>query len=132
MLSQLCFLIAAFCDDLLRVLLVSALWSHSRPSSVEALVYRGCPVRTHQCDPEVSRVRRDQSANSCLRGCLCASAGVVVLTCRPDFLCFIHTPLRPGRLGTQSIGDTVHHTWRHSHIRLPAVPSLLKELATFP
>ena len=69
MLSHLCFLIEAFCDDeLLWVPLVSASLSDPRPSSVEALVYRGCPAETHQCDLEVSTVRPGQSANSCLRG----------------------------------------------------------------
>ena len=77
----------------LSVLLVSALLSH-------APVYRGCPVRTHQCDL-VSRVRPDQSVNSCLRDCVrhcwcCLVVRVVSLMCRPDFRDHPH-PLRPGR-----------------------------------
>ena len=40
--------------------------SHPQPSVVTAPVYRGCPVGTHWGDP-ISKVRPDQSANSCLR-----------------------------------------------------------------
>ena len=57
--------------------MVSALLSQTRPSSVEALVNRGCPAGTHQRDL-VSGVRLDQRANSCMRGCLCDGTGVVL------------------------------------------------------
>ena len=69
----------------------------SRPSVVTAPEYRGCPAGTHWCDP-VSKVRPDQSANSC-----CACWCVVVRRTRrrvvsvesPDvtFVAFLLTPL---------------------------------------
>ena len=55
--------------DLCRVRVLVRL-SHPRPSVVTAPVYRGCPAGTHWGDP-VSRVRPDQSANSCC-ACRCA------------------------------------------------------------
>ena len=49
--------------DLCRVRVLMRL-SHPRPSVVTAPVYWGCPAGTHWSDP-ISRVRPDQSANSC-------------------------------------------------------------------
>ena len=61
---------------------------HPRPSSVKALVYRGSPAWTHKWDP-VSRMRHDQTANSCglasscvvLRGCLVDLWSDVIIVC---------------------------------------------------
>ena len=71
--------------------------SHPRPSVVTVPVYRGCPAGTHWGDP-VSRVRPDQSANSCC-ACWCV---VVRRTCRRGksrpYVCWVssHTSPRQG------------------------------------
>ena len=81
--------------DLCR-LRVDVRLSHPRPSVVTPPVYRGCPAGTHWGDP-VSRVRPDQSANSC---CACWCVVVRRTRCRAlsvesPVLTFVGFPVAP-------------------------------------
>ena len=61
----------------------------------QALVYCGCPARTHGCDL-VSRVRLDQSANPVVVW-LGLVSRVVESSWRREICVYPNTPLRPGR-----------------------------------
>ena len=92
--------------DLCRVRVLVKL-GHPRPSVVAPPVYRGSPAGTHWGDP-VSRVRPDQSANSC---CACWCVVVRRTRCRvvsvesPD-VTFVGFPLTHSQMKT--IPQVIH------------------------
>ena len=106
--------------DLCRVR-VDVRLSHPRPSVVTLPVYRGCPAGTHWGDP-VSRVRPDQSANSC---CACWCVVVRRTRCRAlsvesPVLTFVGFPVAPlldmvMAVALSIFGEASHHRWLIAH-----------------
>ena len=102
--------------DLCRVR-VDVRLSRTRPCVETAPVYRGCPAGTHWGDP-VSRVRPDQSANSCLRS-VCSGASYTLLCClsvESPVLTFVGLPLAPlldmvTAVALSIFGEASHHLW---------------------